>query len=137
MSGPAALPPEMEIANLEHELAVLRERYANLLVETERQRRIFKYGSGLVVAVTGALVIYSVSKSNDPFPILFLLTGLIVAIGLILWLCNDWFAGDDKSRFRSPNHLYPYSYPFNTDEEFLNHAIAVRETRLRELKATS
>jgi hypothetical protein len=129
---PAPLPPEMEVANLEHELTVLRDRYENLLVERERQKRIVKYGGSLVLAVTCALVIHSVSQSKDPFPVLFLLAGLVVVIGLIHWLTKDWFSGETSAGFR----FYYKGHPFRTDEEFLNHAIAIREQRLRELKAT-
>jgi hypothetical protein len=132
MSAPGMLPPEMEMANLEHELAVLRERYSTMLREAKRTRWISKYGVGVIVAVLSGAVIYFGSRSSDALPVLFLVTGLVAVIGLMVWLCTGWFPDDQKSGF----YLYDERYPFRTDEEFLNHAIAIREKRLNELKAT-
>ena len=129
MSGPGPLPPEMEIANLEHELAVLRERYSTMLSEAERIKRITKYGGSIVLAAAIAAIVYSVSRSSDALPLLFLVTGLVTAIGLMAWLCKDWLDEPKAARF------YNESYPFRTNEEFLNYAIAIREQRLNELKA--
>jgi hypothetical protein len=131
MSGPGALPPEMEMANLEHELAVLRERYSTALREAGRIRRISKYGVSVILAALGGAVIYFGSRSSDALPILFVVTGLVVVIVLVTWLCTRFDDGKPGSR------LYDERYPFLTDEEFLNHAIAIREQRLRELRAAS
>jgi hypothetical protein len=131
MSGPGALPPEMEMANLEHELAVLRERYSTMLNEAKKMKQITKYGGGMALAALGTAVIYFGSRNSDALPILFLVAGLVAVIGLMVWLCTGWFPDDQKSGFR----FYNWRYPFLTDEEFLNHAIAIREKRLRELKA--
>jgi hypothetical protein len=131
MSGPGALPPEMEMANLEHELAVLRERYSTMLREAKRTGWISKYSVGAMLAVLSGAVIYLGSRSSDALPILFVVAGLVAVIGLMVWLCTGWFPNDQKSGF----YLYDERYPFRTDEEFLNHAIAIREKRLRELKA--
>jgi hypothetical protein len=125
MSGPGALPPEMEMANLEHELAVLRERYSTMLRETERVNRVFKYGGGMALATAIVALVYLGTRSSDALPILFLVIGLVIVIGLIAWISRDWLSNDYNER-----------YPFRTDQEFLDHAIAIREQRLRELKAT-
>jgi hypothetical protein len=130
MSGPGALPPEMEMANLEHEIAVLRERYSTALREADRTRRISRYGVSVILAALSGAVIYFGSRSSDALPILFLVTGLVVVIGLIAWFCKVWLPDDPKSRF----HFNDERYPFLTDREFLNHAIAIREERLRELR---
>jgi hypothetical protein len=132
MSGPGALPPEIEIANLEHELTVLRERYANLLVESERMKRVSKYS---LIAIWGTVIgglIYAAATTGDPFAMLIAL-GAVVVTGLIAWFYKDWFPDDEKSGFRFSEDRCP----FQTDEEFLNHAIAIREQRLLELKAIS
>jgi hypothetical protein len=131
MSDPGPLPPEMEIANLEHELTVLRERYSTMLSEIERMKRIFKYGGSVTLAVAVAALIYSASKNTDALPILFLVTGLVVVIGLMAWLFKDHPPAGPDAQFR----FYDQRYPFRTDEEFLNHAIAIREKRLSELRA--
>ena len=123
----------MEIANLEHELAVLRERYSTMLSEAAKVRRVFTYGGSIALAALIAAVIYLGSRSSDALPILFLVTGLVVVIGLIAWHCKPWIPDDPKSRF----HFNDERYPFLTNEEFLNHAIAIREERLRELRAAS
>jgi hypothetical protein len=125
MSGPGALPPEMEMANLEHELAVLRERYSTMLRETGRVNRVFKYGGGMALATAIVALVYLGTRSSDALPILFLVIGLVIVIGLIAWISRDWLSNDYNER-----------YPFRTDQEFLDHAIAIREQRLRELKAT-
>jgi hypothetical protein len=126
MSGPGALPPEMEMANLEHELAVLRERYSRMLRETERVNRVFKYGGGMALAAAIVALVYLGTRSSDALPILFLVIGLVIVIGLIAWISRDWLSNDYNER-----------YPFRTDREFLDHAITIREQRLRELKAAS
>jgi hypothetical protein len=133
MSGHGALPPEMEIANLEHELAVLRERYSTMLSEAEKVRRVFKYGGSIALAALIVAVIYLGSRSSDALPILFVVAGLVTVIGVMVWLCTGWFPDDQKSGF----YLYDERYPFRTDKEFLNHAIAIREQRLRELRTTT
>jgi hypothetical protein len=125
MSGPGALPPEMEMANLEHELAVLRERYSRMLRETERVNRVFKYGGGMALAAAIVALVYLGTRSSDALPILFLVIGLVIVIGLIAWISRDWLSNDYNGR-----------YPFRTDQEFLDHAIAIREQRLRELRST-
>jgi hypothetical protein len=131
MNTPGALPPEMEMANLEHELAVLRERYLTVISEAERIKQMIKYGGSAALAALGAAVIYFGSRSSDALPILFVVIGLVAVIGLMVWLCTGWFPDDQKSGF----YLYDERYPFRTDEEFLNHAIAIREKRLSELRA--
>lgn len=124
MSGPGALPPEMEMANLEHELAVLRERYSTMLRETERVNRVFKYGGGMALAAAIVALVYLGTRSSDALAILFLVIGLVMVIGLIAWISRDWLSNDYNER-----------YPFRTDQEFLDHAIAIREQRLRELRS--
>ena len=124
MSGPGVLPPEMEMANLEHELAVLRERYSTMLRETERVNRVFKYGGGMALAAAIVALVYLGTRSSDALPILFLVIGLVMVIGLIAWISRDWLSNDCDER-----------YAFRTDQEFLDHAIAIREQRLRELRS--
>ena len=124
MSGPGVLPPEMEMANLEHELAVLRERYSTMLRETERVNRVFKYGGGMALAAAIVALVYLGTRSSDALPILFLVIGLVMVIGLIAWISRDWLSNDYNER-----------YPFRTDQEFLDHAITIREQRLRELRS--
>ena len=94
MSGPGALPPEMEMANLEHELAVLRERYSTMLRETERVNRVFKYGGGMALAAAIVALVYLGTRSSDALPILFLVIGLVMVIGLIAWISRDWLSND-------------------------------------------
>jgi hypothetical protein len=125
MSGPGALPPEMEMANLEHELAVLRERYSTMLRETERVNRVFKYGGSMALAAAIVALVYLGTRSSDALAILFLVIGLVIVIGSIAWISRDWLSNDYNER-----------YPFRTDQEFLDHAIAIREQRLRELRST-
>ena len=96
MSGPGALPPEMEMANLEHELAVLRERYSTALREAGRIRRISKYGVSVILAALGGAVIYFGSRSRDALPILFVVTGLVVVIVLVTWLCTRFDDGKNR-----------------------------------------
>ncbi|MBX9825138.1 MAG: hypothetical protein K2Y27_09095 [Xanthobacteraceae bacterium] len=119
MSVPGALPPEMEMANLEHALAVLRDRYSTMVRETKRVNRVFKYGGSMAIAAAIVALMYLGTRSSDALPILFLVIGLVAVIGLIAWLSKDWLSND----------LYNERYPFRTDEEFLNHAIAIRERR--------
>jgi hypothetical protein len=126
------LPAYAEIANLKHELALLRERYANMRVNAQRMWLTFKYGGAATIAVAFGFLLYSIATNDgDSFAKLFLLIVLLVATGLTAWLCKDlgWdFSYDGPHGFR---------YPFRSDEEFFTHAIAVREKRLKELKAQS
>jgi hypothetical protein len=129
MSGP--LPPAMEIANLQHELVVLRERHAGMLVNARRADWLLKYGGAATLAVAIAGMAYAgVTGNDDAFVALFALTAIAVLAVLIAWLCHDWFGKN------APTGLQGYlRYPFRSEEEFFNHAIAVREKRLKELKA--
>ncbi len=136
MSGPGPLPPEMEIVNIEHELAVLRERHARLGARAKRAGRLFIYGyaATLVAAATGWG--YAAATGNGDASVkLFLLTAILIVFGLMAWLCRDTPREEPTSGFFFS--LSYFRYPFHTDEEFFNHAIAIREQRLRELKGMS
>ncbi|MSO71974.1 MAG: hypothetical protein EXQ88_08225 [Alphaproteobacteria bacterium] len=126
------MPAYVEVANLEHDLALLHERYANMRVNAQRMWLTFKYGGAATLAIAFGLLLYSIATNDgDSFAKFFLLTMLLVASGLTAWFCKDmgWgFTYDGPHGFR---------YPFRSDEEFFTHAIAVREKRLKELKAQS
>jgi hypothetical protein len=133
MSDPGALPPEMEIANLEHELTVLRERYAGMQMRARLADRLFKYGLAAMLAAAIAGMVYAGATGNeDALVKLFVLTAVVVLSGLMAWLCRDWFGKDGPPGLSG---FSLYRYPFDTDEEFFNHAIGIREKRLKELKA--
>jgi hypothetical protein len=131
MLGPEPLPPAMEAANLEHELAVLRERHAGMLVNARRADWLLKYGGGATLAVAIAGMAYAgVTGNDDALVALFALTAIAVLAGLIAWLCHGLFGKNMPAGLQGLHR-----YPFGSEEEFFNHAIAVREKRLKELKA--
>ena len=126
------LPAYAEIDDLEHELALLRERQASMLVNAERARLTFKYGGVATIAVGLGILLYSIATNDgDSFAKAFLLIVLLAATGLAAWLCKDmgW-----NFTYDGP---YGIRYPFRSDPEFYAHAIAIREKRLKELKAQS
>jgi hypothetical protein len=135
MSTPGPLPPEMEIASLEHELVVLRERYSGMQRKARQAVRLFKYGLAATLATAIAGMVYAGATGNeDALITLFVFTAIGVLSGLMAWLCRDWFGKKglpDRWDFR----FYHLQYPFPNHEEFFSHAIAVREKRLKELKA--
>ena len=123
------LPAYAEIANLEHELGFLRERHANLLRNARRNRQIAIYGFWLTLGVLVAGFAYAIATDNgDATAKVFLMLMLVAVMGVVGWLCKD----KDWSLTS-----YESSYPFRNRGEFLQHAIAVREKRLKELKRQS
>jgi hypothetical protein len=131
MSGPEPLPPAMEIANLEHELAVLRERHAGMLVNARRADWLLKYGGAATLAVAIAGMAYAgVTGDDDALIMLFVFTAIAVLAGLLAWLCHNWFGKNVPAGLAGLHR-----YPFRSQEEFFNYAIAVREKRLKELRA--
>ena len=122
----ADLPLGQQIANIEHELALLRERQTNTLRNIARAQAILKYGGGLTLVVAAGGLIYAIATDNsDAFAKLFLMTAILAAVGLAGWLCKDM-----EWDFTYDIH----SYPHRSSKKFLEHAIAVREKRLKELK---
>lgn len=122
------LPPYAEIANLEHELTVLSERRLRLETQAGRNRLVITWGFGLTLAcMIGALAYAIATNDGDAIAKVFLFLVLFGAAGLSGWLLRDkdWAymsLGYDGS-------------PFRSGKEFLDHAIAVRQKRLEELKA--
>ena len=90
---------------------------------------MFTYGGGATIAIAFGVLVYAIATNDgDSFAKLFLLIVLLVASGLVGWLCKDM--GWDFT-------YYEFNYPLRSDKEFLTQAIAVREKRLKELKAHS
>jgi hypothetical protein len=117
-----ALPASAEIANLEHELGVLRERHSSLLVNERRMVMAFTYGAWATVAVALCLIIYSLTIGEVFGAVIVAIIILILGVG---WISEykgwDFEVGD-------------FRHPFRSDKQFLERAIAVREQRLKELK---
>jgi hypothetical protein len=121
------LPAYAEIANLEHELGVLRERYANhlRLVGLGIRGFIFVY----VVAIL--LFIYALITGNQRATVALILILLLGAVaGAAAWLTHGltWGVGRRTRFYSVPN-------PFWHHMDFLKDAIEAREQRLGELKA--
>lgn len=118
-----ALPRHAEIANLEHELAVLRERHAKLLANDERLKTILLYGAWATGAVAIALAIYAVVTGN--------IFGAVIVIVIAGTMIFGWM--NERREWR----LYDVLLPFGGDLRMVEDAIAIREKRLEELKAQS
>jgi hypothetical protein len=115
-----ALSPSAEIANLEHELGVLRGRHASILVNERRIEATFVYGAWATVAVAIGLVIYALATGNIFGAVIVIIIVAILGIG---WLME--LKGWDFDNVR---------YPLRPDRWRLEQAIALREKRLNELK---
>ena len=118
------LPREHEVANLEHELTVLRQRHANL----DRAGRTVVYASWVLApALLLSLAIIMISGNYGLALTLLAACVLAALIALLLRLVPDnWWP-----------IYYSESYPYPTHFEFLENAIAEREKRLAELRTGS
>ena len=121
------LPAHAEIANIEHELAFLRERQANMQRHAHRAWVITVWGFWITLIVASAGLLTAIQLNDgDAAAKLFLVVLLLIVGGIAAWLYGDaeWGHGENLRR-----------YPFGSQKQFFEHAIAVRERRLRELKA--
>jgi hypothetical protein len=120
------LPPHAEIANLEHELPVLRASYANYV----RAGKVGTYAFYAMLTIAGALLSYAVATGRVDVLTAVFFVGF-VSVFSILWMVL--FKGVDFSNWQ----FYDLPYPIYHHMRFLREAIAKREKRLAELKAKS
>lgn len=128
MTQPELLPPHMEIANIEHRLAILRGKRETFL----RHGRIMKRVAWAAVALAPLLLIYmAVTAESDPLPVVFLPTLVIAVAAALLWLYRDstWIA-DPTPRHPAMAHNRYTSYWL-----FIEETIKEAEQRLAELKS--
>jgi hypothetical protein len=121
------LPSHAEIANLEHELAVLKERRANM----DRSATIGLRGGAVALVVAILLFIYGIVIDNgDATAKLFLLLFFLTLCFLLACVVD----GTKLQKYFGPN---PFHWPYGVYSHgiFLEKAIAAREERLAELKA--
>jgi hypothetical protein len=119
------LPVHAEIVNVEHDLAMLRERRTRLAARTRRLSAMVTYGFWTVMAAgLVALAVAIAIDNGDAGAKLFLVLLVITIFGVVAWLFPD---GNGQL-------AYWHSYPFRDQKEFLDHAIAVREARLKALR---
>lgn len=121
------LPPYAEIANLEHELGVLRERYANHV------RLVGLAIRGFVVVYLVAVLLFicalATENRNATVALIFVVLFGTVA-GAAAWLTHGLTWGVGR-RIR----LHGASNPFWHHVDFLQDAIEARERRLADLQA--
>jgi hypothetical protein len=121
------LPAHAEIANIEHELAVLKERRANM----HRLATMALRGGAVALVVAILLIIYAIVTSNSDA------TAKLCFLLFFLTLCFllAYVVKDTKSqKYFGPNPL-DWSYGVYSHGIFLDQAIAAREKRLADLTA--
>lgn len=124
-SEPPPLPADMEIANLEHRLAFLKERQAS---GRRAAKRLL-----IFVAIAGplgfvAVAATAIATSQDLAVVLFLLTLIVVILFLAYWILR-WIVRGLNLTPDSVGVNKLSSYPM-----FLQAAINACEKRLSELK---
>jgi hypothetical protein len=122
-----ALPAYAEIANIEHELAFLRERQATMQRRARLAWTITVWGFWITLIAASAGLLTAMQMNNgDAAAKLFLVVLLLAIGGVATWLFGDAGWGYEET---------PRPYPFGSEKQFFEHAIAARERRLKELKA--
>jgi hypothetical protein len=136
-----------EIARIEQELAILRERYASMEYWTSMLKKLFSVGLPVLGLVLVALAIVAGSRLlellvDDVFYGVFIL-GFVSAVGVFLWLS---FSGERSRPFRWIDLASAYLRPGlsgpgfdmdatqRSDAEIIEEQIASRERRLGQLK---
>jgi hypothetical protein len=142
--SPAPLPNE--IAQIEHELGILRSRY----VEMQRQRRLAKFlYTGVFPLVISGFVIFAITYAfaTDLVFGLFIV-GMCVAIAAAFWIARDTNETTPADRNvprpdPPPSQFWPAGLGFagfspamneKSESETLQDMIALREKRLADLK---
>ena len=75
----------MEIANLEHRLALLQQRQETLLNESA----VLKRAVWIALPVVAILVVcLALTTQSDPLPMLFFFFVVITAVALVAWMCR-------------------------------------------------
>jgi hypothetical protein len=121
------IPAHAEIANIEHELAVLKERRTNM----HRFATMALRGGAVALVVAILLIIYAIiTSNNDATAKIFLLLFFLTLGFLLAYVVKDTKA----EKYFGPNPL-DWSYGVYSHGMFLDQAIAARENRLAELKA--
>jgi hypothetical protein len=122
------LPPHAEIANLEHELAILQQRRADMDRSAKMRARVLAiaFGGGAILWFIYAIV----SDNSDATAKLFLVLWFATTICLFAVVVEDTTLGKNLG---TPN---PFVEAYNwSSRSFVQTAIAAREQWLAELKA--
>jgi hypothetical protein len=109
-----------ELARIDHELSILRERYANF----ERNARWvdrFVSGGSIAVAGFGGIVLAAGRSWGLPF----------LLVGLLIW-AGGYYVGKDGRTMDVVSHTFRGS--LRSEAEAVVQMIAEREQRLAELK---
>ncbi len=122
------LPVYAEIANLEHELAILKQRHADIDRPAKMISRVLAVAFGVAAIL---LIIHAVvSDDSEATAKLFLALWFATVIWLFAAVVHDTALGRNLG---SPN---PFVEAYNwSSRGFVRTAIAAREERLAELKA--
>jgi hypothetical protein len=126
MEPPPSLPRHMEIANLEHRLAMLREQQQSFA----RQSDYVKCTTWIAIAVSAVVVTaLAFTTRRDPVPMLVFFSIFLAVAALLAWMFRhaDWSM--DMSQPFGPRNRYT-SY-----RTFLEESVQDCERSLAELKA--
>ena len=124
MDQPPTLPRHMEIANLEHRLARLREQQQGFV----RQSDLLKRAAWIAIpSVAVPVTVLAFTTQRDPIPMLVLFAILIVVASVAAWIFRraDWSM--DLSNFGPRNRYTSY-------RTFLEESIRDAERSLAALK---
>jgi hypothetical protein len=127
MERPPSLPVYMEIANLEHRLAALRDKQQSFARHSDLAKRV-TWVAIPAVAVLVACIAFATQK--DPGPMLAFFSILISAWATAAWIYRDSDWSVDLNHFYSRNRYTSYRV-------FLEESIQECEKALAQLKAKS
>jgi hypothetical protein len=117
-----------EVAQIEHELEVLRSRYALM----ERSARITKFAFIVFLAIMAALAIFAIAVGNAPAIFLSLFILVAAALQVLLSPNTRWID------IVTPEPFAARTFARRTSEaEIVESQIAERELRLADIKGTS
>jgi hypothetical protein len=117
-----------EVAQIEHELGVLRSRYALM----ERSARITKVAFIVFLVIMAALAIFAIAEWNVPAIFMSLIILVAAALQVLLFPNTRWID------IVTPEPFAARTFARRTSEaEIVESQIAKRELRLADIKGTS
>lgn len=136
---------ETEIQRIEHELEILRARYALF----EKYARVMKVFCAVVIPLTGVLLVILILRAfpEDVTAALFFIGMYIFVAAIITWLClsmsppeggpRHWLDAWRMIDLISPQRPFPWyrrnTGPFSEAQE-IERMITVREQRLADIR---
>ena len=138
-------PRAEEIARIEHELEILRSRYASLEYWGRVMKHLVSIGFPILTIVIVALLIVNRAKFSNVIGSDIEFWGCIALfvaiIGCLLWIART--SGPEKPNrcidmaSPLPDFVQPFYPNVSSDAELIEEQIAIRERRLAELKRPS